>query len=240
MNLWKFDNANSLYYALIDALAKEIEEVLATGKKPVIGLSAGNTMIPLYRLVSENEDRLHVSQWICFNIDEYYPLTPENESRSFVNFMNTHFYGRLEKGVAAAHYLDGRTQTPDLECAQYEEKIAAAGGIDLTLLGLGMNGHIAFNEPGSEFNSRTRMVDLHAQTLLANFQGRQIEQRALTLGIANILESKKIYIVALGKSKTNAVMHAIKETESRTCPASVLRRHPNATWFLDQDAAQLV
>ena len=122
----------------------------------------------------------------------------------------------------------------------YEKLIEDAGGIDITLLGIGSNGHIAFNEPGSEFDSRTRKIELHPDTLMANFKGHAIFSHALTLGIGNLLESKKIFILALGKNKAQAVRCSIREPESRNCPGSGLRRNPNVTWFLDQEAASLI
>ena len=240
MNIWRFDNANSLYYALIDTLSQNVQEILAKGRKPTFALPTGNTAIPFYRLATENAEQLKVSEWVCFNVDEYFPIDDENAPKSFDAFMETHFYSRLSKPVHRREILNGRTWNPADECARYEKLIADAGGIDITILGIGTNGHIAFNEPGSEFDSRTRQVELHPETLMANFHGNPLFTHALTMGIGNIIESKKVYVIALGKNKAQAVKCSIKDPETRNCPASGLRRNPNVTWFLDQDAANLV
>ena len=240
MKIWKFDNANSLYYALLDTLQKEVESIIQSGRDPVIALPTGNTMIPFFRLAAENEERLQVHRWRCFNLDEYYPVNSKNVQLSFETYMDLHFFSRLKNGVAARSMLNGRTKDPENECQDFEKKIQDAGGIDLCLLGLGTNGHIGFNEPGSELNTRTRMVELHPDTLMANFHGKTHFTHALTLGIESILEAKSIYILALGKTKANAVKYAVVDTPSRKCPASILQRHPNVTWFLDQEAANFI
>ncbi len=238
--IWRFDNANSIYYALIDALASSVEKLIAQGKKPVLALPTGNTMIPFYRLVAENEERLHTDSWTCFNLDEYYPVDDFNESLTFDAYMETHLYSRLKKPVQMRKILNGRTHSPEQECADYESLIQALGGIDITLLGLGLNGHIAFNEPKSSFDSRTRLLELHPETLMANFKGQAIFSHAMTMGIGTILESREIMIVALGKNKAPAIRSATQEGMSTACPASALQMHPRVTWFVDQEAGSLI
>ena len=239
--IWRFDNANALYYALIDALSQALAPTLASGRDPVLALPTGNTMVPFYRIAAEAaEEKLQLNRWHCFNLDEYYPITPENQNYSFQAYMENHFYSRLKTPVRAAEFLNGATSDLNAECAAYEKKILAAGGLDVCMLGLGVNGHIAFNEPGSEFDSRTRPIELHPQTLMANFKGQAPFTHALTLGIGTILSAKKIFIVALGKNKANAVKAAIKEHSSRMIPASGLQTHHDVTWFLDQEAASLI
>ena len=224
--IWRFDNANSLYYALLDEFKK-----LPTS--PNLALPTGNTMVPFYKIATEHHSELRTETWSCFQLDEYFPMTPEKYSYSFKRFLEQHF---LSKTLVKEVCFLADNPNP----ADYEKKISEKGGLDLVLLGLGQNGHIAFNEPGSEPTSRTRIVSLHPGTLLANFKGETPFSEAVTIGIETILEAKKIYIVALGKNKAQAVKGAIKDEESRTCPASFLRRHPNVTWFLDQEAAELI
>ena len=154
--------------------------------------------------------------------------------------MNTFFYSRLKNLPQRFEIMDGTTKDPKEECENYERKIKECGGIDIALLGIGANGHIAFNEPGSEFDSRTRLVDLHPQTLMANFKGEAPVTQAMTMGIGTLLEAKRIFIVALGKSKAQAVKSAMQEVPTRTLPASGLQKHPNVTWFLDQEAASFI
>lgn len=238
--LWRFDNANALYYALIDALKKEVARLLDQGRKPVVALPTGNTMLPLYKLITDSEAELRTDTWTCINLDEYYPLTPANRASSFATYLNQHFYSKLKKPVAAQEQINGSAPDAAAECERVENRIRELGGIDIALLGLGVNGHIAFNEPGSEFDSRTRLIQLHPDTLMANFRGKEPIESAITMGIGTLLEAKTIFIVALGKNKSGAVRAAIQDPSTRTCPASGLQRHKNTTWFLDQEAASLI
>ncbi len=238
--IWRFDNANSLYYALIDSLAQSISKIVDSGRNPVLALPTGNTMIPFYRIAIESAEKLQIEKWLCFNLDEYYPIDESNEELTFEEFMEQNFYSRLKEPVQLKKILDGRTHTPEQECLEYEKLIKSHGGIDICILGLGLNGHIGFNEPKSAFDSRTRLVDLHPQTLMSNFNGQAIFTHAMTMGIGTILESKEIMLVALGKSKAQTIKSAIKEPPSTQCPASALQRHECVTWFLDQEAADLI
>lgn len=238
--IWRFDNANALYYALLDTIAQSTGQIVSQEKRPVLALPTGNTMIPFYRLATTQPEALHLSQWQCFNLDEYFPISEQNKVYTFDHFMDQNFYSKLSTPVAFRKILNGRSIEPHEECRRYEELIEERGGIDIALLGLGTNGHIAFNEPGSEFDSRTRLVELHPETLMANFQGQALFTHAMTMGIGTLLSAKKIIVVALGKNKAQAVKSAIEAPESRTCPASALRRHSNVTWFLDQEASQLI
>ena len=238
--IWRFDNANALYYALVDALGQALSPLITEGRDPVLALPTGNTMIPFYRIAAESHEKLRPDRWQAFNLDEYYPITPENFDYSFQAYMNRHFYSRLKEQVKSAHFLNGATEELEQECSNYEAKIHALGGIDFCLLGLGINGHIAFNEPGSEFDSKTRAIELHPQTLMANFKGKAPFTHAMTLGIGTILSAKKIFIIALGKNKAHAVKAAIQERASRTIPASALQNHADVTWFLDQEASSLL
>ncbi len=224
--IWRFDNVNSLYYALLD----EFKKLPAS---PNLALPTGNTMIPFYKLAAEHHSELKTESWSCFQLDEYYPMTPEKEAFSFKRFLENHF---LSSALVKEAFFFHQFAEP----LDYEKKIAEKGGLDVILLGLGQNGHIAFNEPSSEPTSRSRIVDLHPGTLIANFKGTTPFTQAVTMGIDTILDAKKIMIVAIGKNKAQAVKGAIKDTESRTCPASFLRRHPDVTWFLDQEAAELI
>ena len=224
--IWRFDNANSLYYALLDAFKK-------LPPAPNLALPTGNTMIPFYKIAAEYHSELKTESWTCFQLDEYFPMTPENQSLSFKSFLEKYFFSAAL--VKEVFFLENYPNPED-----YEKKISEKGGLDIVLLGIGQNGHIAFNEPGSEPDTLTRIITLHPQTLMANFKGATPFSEAITMGIGTILGAKKIFIVALGKNKANAVKNAIQAPESRSCPASFLRRHPDVTWFLDQEAAELL
>jgi glucosamine-6-phosphate deaminase len=236
----RFDNANALYYALANSLATAIEGFITPDRQPVLGLPTGNTMVPFYRIAADSELDLKVHLWHCFNLDEYYPITPANEALSFKRYMHTHFFQHLKKPPFRSEIINGSTHDPDSECRQYEEKIKAAGGIDIAILGIGVNGHIAFNEPGSSFESKTRAIELHPQTLMANFKGQAPFTHALTMGIGTLLDAKRIFVVALGQNKALAVKEALKDACTPDHPASALQKHPDVTWFLDQEAASLI
>ncbi len=238
--IWRFDNANSLYYALIDEIASAVRPILDSSRSPMMALPTGNTMIPFYRLAVESEERLGIRNWTCFNLDEYHPLPSGDAPYAFKNYLEQHFYSRLIHPPQHRMELDGTAPDAAEECARYEHEIRTRGGIDLALLGVGTNGHIAFNEPGSEFDSRTRRVHLHPDTLLANFKGVPPVSSALTLGIGTLLQAKKIVIVAMGKSKALAVRSAIADPISTSLPASALRNHPDVTWMLDQESSGLL
>ena len=237
---WRFDNANALYYALIDSIAEATHTVIREGRDPVLGLPTGNTMVPLYRLAAEKEQELETHRWVCFNIDEYYPITTDLKPYSFREYMDRNFYSRLNLPVSRREFLNGEASDPNLECEKYEQKIKDMGGFDLLILGLGTNGHIGFNEPGSELNSRTRLVELHPQTLMANFKGRAPFHQAMTLGLETILEAKKIFVIAHGKNKARAVKESLQEIPTRMVPATALQKHKDVTWFLDQEASSLL
>ena len=237
---WRFDNANALYHALIDAISTAVTSIVAENRSPVIALPTGNTMVPFYRLAAEKEELLSISKWICFNLDEYYPVDAKSTNLSFKYYMDNHFYSRLKTPVFRSEILNGSNPDLHAECKSYEQKIKDCGGIDLAILGLGTNGHIAFNEPGSEFDSRTRPIELHPQTLMANFKGKAPFTHALTMGIGTILEAKQIFVVAHGKNKAQAVEQSLRETPTRTLPATSLQSHSKVTWFLDQEAASFI
>ena len=238
--IWRFDNANALTYALLDEVAATVRPLAETGRSPVLALPTGNTMIPFYHLASESAERLRVVDWTCFNLDEYHPLPEPDAPYSFRAYLERQFFSKLKDRPRKTFFLDGTAANPEAECTAFEERILGAGGIDLAILGIGVNGHIAFNEPGSAFDSRTRPVTLHPETLMANFKGPAPVNCALTLGIGTLLSAKRIFILAIGKSKASAVRAATLEPPTKTLPASALQNHPQVTWFLDQEAADLL
>lgn len=230
-----FKNVNDLYYSLFEHFLTQISSL----NKPNIALATGNTMIPLYRVLTENQDRYNSAHWTCFQLDEYFPISEDTEEFSFHHYLHSQFFDRLKLQPKKSLFRLGHWN-PEEECNRIEQEITKQGGIDFGFLGLGRNGHIAFNEPGTELNTRTRLVSLHADTLLANFGTQAPFSQAVTMGIETISDFKKIAIVAIGKSKAAAVRAAIEETQSRQCPASLLQKHSGVTWFLDADAASML
>lgn len=202
----------------------------------VLGLPTGNTPVPLYRELARRhrEGGLDVSRVRTFNLDEFVGL-PENSPHRFRRFMDRHLFDAWKEGEgglreANIHFPSG--SNPDA----YERAIVDAGGIDLLLLGIGTNGHLAFNEPGSAPSTRTREVPLHDETRVAqvatfgNFE--DVPLRAVTMGLATILEARKVLLLASGASKADVVARALTQPIAKNLPASYLRLHPDASVLL--------
>ena len=177
-----------------------------------------------------------------FFLDEYWPIE-KNHPQSFCHFMEKHWRQPLQFSAGQFRIPHGPNSLPEVDkyCQDWENEIQESGGISLQLLGIGANGHIGFNEPGSMPDSRTRLVTLTEQTRArAGFQNDTAPHQAITAGIGTILESKCIHILAFGKEKADAVHAALEMTPSPTCPASFLQQHPNVTWHLDAEAASKI
>ncbi len=228
------------------AIAREIAELIQirskSGKPTVLGLATGSTPLPLYaELVRlHREEGLSFRSVITFNLDEYEGLGP-NHPQSYRYFMEDRLFRHLDIPEANIHIPDGTAQDPARECADYEASIRAAGGIDLQILGIGRTGHIGFNEPPSAADSRTRRVHLDAVTLQDNsvFFGELslVPPGALTMGVATILDARRVALLAFGDAKAEIVARAMKEAPSAGCPATWLQRHPACTFHLDAAAA---
>lgn len=241
--LRRFPDAGAASRTLAAEMALEIRLRAASGPAgPVLGLPTGGTPILLYQELGRlhREEGLSLARVTAFNLDEYWPAPP---GRSFADFMRERFYSLVDLPAAQAHILDGTVAEAGVgaECAGYEERIRQAGGIDLLLLGLGVNGHVAFNEPGSAADSRTRRVRLAPETRARDAAGGDPKavpcQEALTIGIGTILEARRIAVLAFGAAKAAAVARALRGAEGADCPASFLRRHPRVQWLLDPAAA---
>lgn len=208
----------------------------------VLGLATGGTPMDTYRrLVQMNRDgEISFAQVTTFNLDEYIGLAPDHP-QSYRAFMNENLFQHIDIDLQNTHVPSGLAADIAAECESYESKIRSAGGIDLQLLGLGHNGHIAFNEPGSPAESRTRQVDLTSETIEKNsrfFESvDQVPRHAITMGIATILESRRIVMLALGESKADAVARMLRGLITSSHPASELRNHPAVTVVLDQASA---
>ncbi len=233
--IFKDREAAALRAALL--VQREIE------KKPslVLGLATGKTMIPLYRelVLLYKKKKISFKKVRTFNLDEYYGLSSENKN-SHRYFMEKYFFNLVDIPVENINFLNGTTKDWCLECARYESAIKKAGGIDLLILGLGANGHIAFNEPGSFLNSKTRLVKLSETTRKNNskiFSSlNRTPKYALTMGLSTILKSRKIILLAFGRSKRGILKLALKGKISSRVPASFLRRHKNVVFVLDEDS----
>jgi glucosamine-6-phosphate deaminase len=155
--------------------------------------------------------------------------------------MNKNLFDHVDIVKRNTHVLNGLAKDAKAECAKYEKAIKAAGGIDIQVLGIGSDGHIAFNEPGSSFASRTREVALTPQTIKDNARffkkAADVPRKALSMGIGTIMEAKRIVILAFGKNKADAVKGAIEGGISAFCPASILQMHPDVWFFCDEEAS---
>lgn len=231
-----------------EAVAKEAAGIFADliRKKPnaVIGLATGSTPERTYAelAATHKANGLSFAKVTSFNLDEYWGLDGDHD-QSYRYFMNKHLFEKVDIRPWNTHVLNGTAAVPSLECEAFENKILSAGGVDLWLLGIGANGHIAFNEPGSSVDSRTRLVNLSQSTIEANSDGRffkdpaEVPRCALSAGIGTIREARKILLLATGAKKADAIAAAVEGPFTTDCPASLLQDHRDCTFIVDREAA---
>lgn len=228
--------------AIAEYVSRQLLELISEKPDCVLGLATGSTMEPVYaeliRQVAANQPDL--SRLTTFNLDEYINL-PTSHPQSYYYYMHQHLLDALGLDDSQAHLPSGMCSDQERECANYSAAIAAAGGLDFQLLGVGTNGHIGFNEPGTPFDSRTHVVELSANTRLDNgrFFDNQAEvpTHAITMGIRDILEAKKVVLVATGEHKAETMNLLYRTPADPQMPASVLKLHPDACIYLDPAAA---
>jgi len=218
--------------------ARRVMETVRRRPATVLGLATGRTMEGIYRLLVEagRAGRVDFSGVTTFNLDEY--LGPErNDPRTFRSYMNTRLFDHIGLNPDRIHIPDSHPADVEEECLRYEAAIEKAGGIDLQLLGIGREGHIAFNEPSSSLGARTRVKTLTETTLRDNFEEGEGIRFAITMGIGTIMEAREILLVALGESKARVISETVEGPVSAACPASALQFHPRAKIILDEAAA---
>jgi len=214
-------------------------------KRPVLGLATGSTPEGLYRCLIENYEKGNISfnNVTTFNLDEYIGLD-ENNKNSYHYYMNKKLFEHIDLPKEQAYVPDGVASCFETECKQYEERIKKAGGIDIQLLGLGINGHIGFNEPGTSLKSRTHVVTLDESTRNANahfFASEgEVPKRAISMGVQTIMESKEIILLVSGEKKAEALKRLMTGNISEQFPASVLHKHDDLTIVADEAALSLV
>jgi glucosamine-6-phosphate deaminase len=224
------------------AAADLIAKALVAKPDLVLGLATGCTMEPVYDwLVQKHQDEgLDFSRCRTFNLDEYVGLA-SNDPCSYHYFMRQRFFDGVNIDPRNTHLPDGMAHDLDAECARYEKLIAANGGIDLQVLGIGLNGHLGFNEPLSAFQSRTRVQPLSRVTRTQNAplfpSPGQVPQRAITMGVGTILEARHCLLLATGLEKADVVAKAIEGPMTAMITATALQLHPACTIVLDQAAA---
>lgn len=229
------------YETMSSAAADVVATKLRENPHAVFMVPTGTTPLGMYRgLVAGHEgEGLSFAGATFFNLDEYLGLPPDHPA-SYHVYMQENFYGLVDVDPARVHVPDGFAPEPEAECERYERAIRAAGGVDLCVLGIGRNGHIGFNEPGAPFDSRTRVVRLAETTRRVNatdFEGDRAPERAISVGMRTISDSREILLLASGANKARAVAAAVGGEVSEEVPASALRRHPNVSFLLDRDAA---
>jgi len=224
--------------------AAMFDELIRANPDSVIGLATGSTPEATYAEIARRhkEDGLSLAGVSSFNLDEYWGLGGDHD-QSYRYFMQDNLFRHVDILPFNTHVLNGKARFPQLECEGFENRILAAGGIDMWLLGIGGNGHIAFNEPGSGVDSRTRLDSLTQETIDANSDGRffsdasEVPRCALSAGIGTIRESRRLVLLATGAKKADAIAAAVDGPFSEDCPASLLQDHPDCTFIVDRDAA---
>lgn len=229
--------------ALATALALDIARRLTAEPASVLGLATGRTPIPMYRELVRlhRRGRADFTRATTFNLDEFLGLAPD-DPRSYRSFMQRRLFDHVNLAGRRIHFLSGDAADPTLECRRYEGAIERAGGIDLQILGLGMNGHIGFNEPARALIAGTHVTRLKSATRRANaalFDNRlsAVPHHALSMGMATILHAKRIVLLATGASKARCVARMIDGPVTPRLPGSFLQLHRCAEIWLDRAAA---
>ncbi len=225
-------------------IAQLIKEKEGEGKKCVIGLATGSTPKTLYtHLVRmHKEEGLSFKNVITFNLDQYYPMD-KDALQSYHYFMRKNLFEKTDIDPKNYHLPDGMMAKDKVKehCLDYEKQIEAAGGLDLQILGIGTNGHIGFNEPGSGIYSKTRLITLDNSTRMANAYEfgnmSEVPRMAITMGISTILKSKKIILMAWGQTKAPVIQKAVELDDTEEIPASLLQNHDDCTFIVDEAAA---
>jgi glucosamine-6-phosphate deaminase len=228
-----------------DTVASIIASEIQTNPFCILGLATGSTPLDTYRALVRmyKENKVDFAKVTTFNLDEYVGLPPEHQ-QSFAFFMKQNLFDHVNIKTENIHLFSGTANNPKEHCVQYDALIAKAGGIDIQLLGLGNNGHIAFNEPGEKFSENSYVAELTQETIEANqrfFKSiDDVPKRAFTMGIGMILKARKIIMIASGINKAQAIFQMIKGPVTPQCPASILQTCRDITVFLDEPTASYV
>ena len=238
-----YSNTKQGSHFVAQEIAKLIRDKQKNNENCILGLATGSTPITLYaELVRmHKEEGLSFKNVITFNLDEYYPLQ-RKALQSYWSFMHRHLFNHIDINTSNIHIPNGELSKEEIkkQCLQYEQEIETLGGIDLQILGIGNNGHIGFNEPGSSIFSKTRLVSLDNSTRIANayeFQNiSQVPRMAVTMGISTILKAKRILLMAWGM-KAPIIAKSVEGHVTEQIPASILQQHNDCTFVIDENAA---
>ncbi|WP_067624032.1 glucosamine-6-phosphate deaminase [Alicyclobacillus acidiphilus] len=217
-----------------------VEQIILQTDHAVLGLATGSTVIPLYeQLVRLHRNGLDMSHVRTINLDEYVGL-PADHPQSYHNFMRTHLFQHVNIPAFHSYIPDGNAADLEQECARYDE-VVRKHPLDMQILGIGVNGHIGFNEPDDLLLSKTHVVTLSEETIRSNARffecADDVPRQAITLGVQAILQAKRIVLMAFGKEKADAVAKSIQGQVRTDVPASILQLHRDVTFVLDMDSA---
>lgn len=226
-------------------VAARINKANPTPEKPfVLGLPTGSSPLGMYRnLIKLNkEGKVSFKNVVTFNMDEYCGI-PKNHAQSYHTFMWTNFFNHIDIDEKNVNILDGNAKDYEKECQDYEDKIKSYGGIDLFVGGVGTDGHIAFNEPGSSLTSRTRMKTLTKETMHANSRFfdndiNKVPRYALTVGVGTIMDAKSVMLIVNGFNKSRALQHGVEGGVTQQWTISALQMHPKAIIVCDDAACE--
>ena len=229
------------YRAMSAAAAEIIAMQVIEKPNSILGLATGSTPEGLYSCLVGKflRGQVDFSNVTSVNLDEYYPISPDN-NQSYRYFMNKKFFDYVNINKGNTYVPDGTAEDGDAEAGRYEALVDSLGQVDIQVLGIGRNGHIGFNEPGSEIIPETHVTDLTDSTIEANARffatKDDVPKQALTMGIGTILKAKQILLLVSGKEKHDALMRLLEGKVTTECPATFLLLHPNVTVLCDTEA----
>lgn len=226
------------------AAAQLYKELINSNPSAVLGLATGATPVPTYKKLIElyKNGEISFKDVTTFNLDEYCDLD-KHDKNSYYTFMHENLFNYIDIKEENVNFLDGNAEDCDAESKRYAEAIRAAGGIDLQLLGIGTNGHIAFNEPADKFTDEAFKVTLTQSTINSNqkyFGDVPMPRHAMTMGIGSIMRSKKILLIATGERKAKAIKAMVSGEITPQIPCSILNEHKDVVIMLDKAAASLI
>ena len=218
-------------------------DVINSKEHPVLGLATGSSPVGLYQeLIKLNQEKkIDFSQVTTVNLDEYWGLEPTHP-QSYRYFMNTNLFDHVNIDKAKTYVPNGLAENPQQACAQYDQLIESLGHTDIQLLGVGSNGHLAFNEPDDKLVSPTHITNLKQSTIEANSRFfdkiEDVPTQAITMGMGSILKSRKIVLIATGAAKAEAIRSLTNDYIDPQVPITLLKLHPDVTIFVDTEAAK--
>lgn len=230
-----------------DAMSKKAADLLVSVvneiEEPILGLATGGTPAGMYKeIIRMNKaNEVDFSKTTTFNLDEYYPISKDSD-QSYYYFMRENLFNHINIDMNNTHIPDGSAIDCEAESEAYDVKVRATGGVDMQVLGIGSNGHIAFNEPADDFPTKTQRTDLTAGTIQDNARFfdniDDVPKEAITMGIGTIMNSKRIMLLASGKAKAGVIKQTILGKVTPQVPASILQFHKDVTMILDKEAAE--